>query len=104
MKQPILFQHKASNPELRYTIAYNFVKDGDTLTIRYGIAQCNALDTFNRAEGREIAAGRLLSGSTSGLYAGKFNITDHPGLSVSKQIQTRFEAMRHAVRVRRGKK
>lgn len=102
MSKPVLFVHNAKNKNLRYTVAYNFEKVGDNLTVNYGVSQCNAVDTFNRATGRDIATERLNSGS-KGLYSGQFTITDHPGLSVSKAIQARFEAMRHAVRVRRGK-
>lgn len=48
---------------LKYTVAYSFQKDASgKLDIAYGIAQCrNGAngDTFNRAEGRDLAEARL---------------------------------------------
>lgn len=97
MTQLVRFAHNTKSPNLRYSIAYNFEKNGDTLTVNYGIAQCALGDSFSRAQGRELAEMRLASkaDATNGVYAGQFTISDYPGLNVSKLIGQRFEAMRN---------
>ena len=115
MSRSPLFQHvarpasKQNRKGLRYTIAYTFEKEGDTLSVQYGIAQCHAgivgqvkADTYTRSEGRNISAERLASGPDGSPYAGKFIVTDGEGLSVARLIQDRFEAQRRAF-MKRGR-
>lgn len=93
-------------PRLRYTVAYNFKREGDKLEINYGIAQCSKEDTFTRAEGRNVAEERLriassasqsTSASTPALRLGTLVVKDTDGLNVSKTIREHFEAQRKAV-------
>lgn len=115
MNRTPLFQHVTRAPSkqnrkgLRYTIAYTFEKEGDTLTVKYGIAQCHAgimgqvkADTYTRVTGRNLSAERLAAGPDGTPYAGKFSITDAEGLSVARLIQDRFEAQRRAF-MKRGR-
>lgn len=111
MSQPVRFTHNTRNPRLRYTVAYSFAKGPDgIIDVTYGIAQCRKNDTFNRAAGRELAAGRLnkaLKGKSAPLstpdgYAqvplyGKLAVQDHDGLSVGKFVAETFETDRTKV-------
>lgn len=88
---------------LKYTVAYSFQKDASgKLDIAYGIAQCrNGAngDTFNRAEGRELAEARLsgaLSGNDDGLRSGRLSVADGDGLNVGRYVAEQFEAKRKA--------
>lgn len=97
------FVHVASNPRLRYSVAYQFEKNGDELNITYGIAQCNRRDNFNRAEGRRLSSARLAkalksnSDSNRTEFYGQFTATDVDGVSVASLVRSRFEADRNTL-------
>lgn len=85
-----------NQPRLRYTVAYSFKRDGENVVIDYGIAQCSKNDTFTRAEGRQVATGRLNKGVPS-LRSGKLVVKDSEGLNVSSVVRKHFEANRRVV-------
>ena len=95
------FVHVANNPRLRYSVAYNFEKTGDELTVTYGIAQCNRRDNFNRAEGRRLSAARLAkalkSKNQGSEFYGQFKAIDVAGVSVASLVRKRFENDRNTV-------
>lgn len=100
MTQAVLFKHVHNKSRrLRYTIAYNFTKTGNKLSITYGIAQChNKHDTFTREEGRSVAADRLVKAQVTGkqnLRYGTFIVNDREGVNVAREIQEHFEDNRN---------
>lgn len=104
MTNLVRFAH-VRKPRLNYTVAYSFEKQGDTLNITYGVAQCSRADTFSRKGGRERAQARLFKAAlgkqpangNSPHFYGTLSVANTEGLSVGRTVSAHFEAERKAV-------
>lgn len=90
------FSH-VRKPRLNYTLAYTFAQNGNSLDVSYGVAQCYNRDTFSRKGGTERALGRLNKAIQTGKQNkmfGSFSVQNVEGLSVSREVASRYEQAR----------